>query len=126
MVMCSRCKKRAAVVFITKMEGNEAKNEGLCLKCAKELKIPNVDMMMNQLGINDDEIDNISDQMEDMFSQMGDEDFTPGGAPSMEFFNRLMSDIKADADAGGAHLGSAAKGKGSDFLHPFHVRLSFF
>ena len=99
MVMCSRCKKRAAVVFITKMEGNEAKNEGLCLKCAKELKIPNVDMMMNQLGINDDEIDNISDQMEDMFSQMGDEDFTPGGAPSMEFFNRLMSDIKADADA---------------------------
>lgn len=78
--------KRAAVVFITKMEGNEAKNEGLCLKCAKELKIPNVDMMMNQLGINDDEIDNISDQMEDMFSQMGDEDFTPGGAPSMGVF----------------------------------------
>ena len=45
MVMCSRCKKRAAVVFITKMEGNEAKNEGLCLKCAKELLIS-----LNSLG----------------------------------------------------------------------------
>ena len=99
MVMCSRCKKRAAVVFITKMEGNEAKNEGLCLKCAKELKIPNVDMMMNQLGIDDDEIENISDQMEEMFSEMGDENFTPGGAPSMEFFNNLMNNIRSNEGA---------------------------
>ena len=82
MVMCSRCKKRAAVVFITKMEGNEAKNEGLCLKCAKELKIPNVDAMMNQLGIDEDELENITDQMEEIFSDIEDENFSPGGAPS--------------------------------------------
>ena len=82
MVMCSRCKKRAAVVFITKMEGNEAKNEGLCLKCAKELKIPNVDAMMNQLGIDEDELENITDQMEEIFSDIEDENFSPGGAPA--------------------------------------------
>ena len=46
--MCSRCGKNVAVVFITKMEGNETKNEGLCLKCARELHIKPVDEMMEK------------------------------------------------------------------------------
>lgn len=100
MVMCSRCKKRAAVVFITKMEGNEAKNEGLCLKCAKELKIPNVDAMMNQLGIDEDELENITDQMEEIFSDIEDENFSPGGAPSKELFDRIMNTIQAEQNEG--------------------------
>ena len=58
--MCSRCGKNVAVVFITKMEGNETKNEGLCLKCARELHIKPVDEMMEEKGIPDDDLDSQS------------------------------------------------------------------
>ena len=49
--LCSRCKKNVAVVFISKMEGDKTINEGLCLKCAKELGLPQVDDMMKRMGI---------------------------------------------------------------------------
>lgn len=78
--MCSRCKKHPAVIFVTRMDGSEPKNEGLCLRCAKELKLPNVDNIMQQLGITEDDIDTIADQMEDVMDQLGDENFIPGGA----------------------------------------------
>ncbi len=91
MVMCSICKKHPAVIFVTRMDGSEPKNEGLCLRCAKELKLPNVDNIMQQLGITEDDIDTIADQMEDVMDQLGDENFIPGGAPSMEFMNSLMN-----------------------------------
>ena len=55
--MCSRCHKRMAVLFITKIENNETKNEGLCLKCAKEMGLPQVDEMMKRMGISDDELE---------------------------------------------------------------------
>lgn len=97
MVMCSRCKKRAAVVFITRMDGNEQKNEGLCLKCAKELNLPNVDGIMKQLGLNDEDLDTISDQVDEMFSEMDDSDFTPGGAPSMNFFSNMLGKMQNQA-----------------------------
>ena len=48
MVLCSRCKKRPAVVFITSMQGNEKKNEGLCMVCAKESNIPQISEYMEQ------------------------------------------------------------------------------
>ncbi len=51
MMMCSKCKKRPAVVFITAVQGNEKKNEGLCLTCAREQKIPQVSEYMDRLGI---------------------------------------------------------------------------
>ena len=91
MVMCSRCKQRMAIVFITRMDGNEPKNEGLCLKCAKELNLPNVDGIMQQLGINDEDIDTITEQMDEMMSEIGDEDFVPGGAASMDIFNNILN-----------------------------------
>ena len=53
--LCSRCKKNYAVIFITKIENGETKNEGLCLKCAKELGIKPVDDMMKKLGITDED-----------------------------------------------------------------------
>ena len=61
--MCSRCGKNVAVVFITKMEGNEMKNEGLCLKCARELHIKPVDEMMEKMGISDEDLDSLSGDM---------------------------------------------------------------
>ncbi|MCI9443801.1 MAG: ATP-dependent Clp protease ATP-binding subunit [Oscillospiraceae bacterium] len=72
--LCTRCKKRVAVVFISKMEKGETVNEGLCLKCAKELGLPQVSEMMRRMGITDEDLDMISDEMMNAF----------GGAESME------------------------------------------
>ena len=72
--LCSRCKKRLAVVFISKMEGDKTVNEGLCLKCAKDLGLPQVNDMMQRMGITDDDLDVINEEMMQAF----------GGAESME------------------------------------------
>ena len=72
--LCTRCKKRVAVVFISKIEKGETVNEGLCLKCAKDLGLPQVNDMMRRMGITDEDLDMISDEMMHAF----------GGAESME------------------------------------------
>ena len=61
--MCSRCGKNVAVVFITKLEGGVQKNEGLCLKCARELHIKPIDDMIEKMGISDEDLDNLSGEM---------------------------------------------------------------
>ena len=61
--LCSRCKKNVAVVFISKMEGDKTTNEGLCLKCAKELGLPQVDDMMKRMGISDEDLDTLNNEM---------------------------------------------------------------
>ena len=58
--LCSRCHKNVAVIFISKLEGGETKNEGLCLKCARELGIKPIDDMMKKMGISDEDLDNLS------------------------------------------------------------------
>ena len=83
MMMCSNCKKRPAVVFITSVQGNEKKNEGLCLTCAREKKIPQVAEYMERLGITDEEVDQLSDQMMGMLD--GDA-FEMGGSGLMPDF----------------------------------------
>ena len=83
MIMCSSCKKRPAVVFITSVQGNEKKNEGLCLSCARKRDIPQVAEYMNRLGITDEEIDQLSDQMMGMLD--GDA-FEMGGSGIMPDF----------------------------------------
>ena len=55
--MCSRCGKNVAVIFVTKSENGIQKNEGYCLKCARELHLPAIDDMMNRFGISDDDIE---------------------------------------------------------------------
>jgi len=88
MIMCSNCKKRPAVVFITSVQGNEKKNEGLCLACARERKIPQVSEYMERLGITDEEIDQLSDQMMGMLD--GDS-FEMGGQGIMpDFISNLF------------------------------------
>ena len=68
MQMCSRCHKRMAVLFITKIENNETKNEGLCLKCAKELGIPQVDTILSNMGISDDDLENMENDLEGLIA----------------------------------------------------------
>ncbi|MDD6023986.1 MAG: AAA family ATPase, partial [Oscillospiraceae bacterium] len=69
--LCNRCKKNYAVIFITKIENGESKNEGLCLKCARELGIKPVEDMMNKLGITEEDLENMTGEM---MGLMGGED----------------------------------------------------
>ena len=61
--ICSRCGKNPAVVFITKIEAGQTKTEGLCLKCARELHIKPIDDIMNRMGVSDEDLDNLSEEM---------------------------------------------------------------
>ena len=67
--MCSKCKKNVAVVFITKMENGVTLNEGYCLKCARSLGIPQIDQAVRQMGISEEDLDALSDEMGSMFGQ---------------------------------------------------------
>ncbi len=119
MVLCSRCKKRPAVVFITAMQGETQKNEGLCMLCAKEMKIPQVTDYMNQLGISDDDIEQISDQMMDLVD--GDV-FEHGGSSTLPPFIQEMinnnggdnGDTKGNKGIGSMFGGNFDKKKSTD------------
>lgn len=89
--LCSRCGKNVAVIFITKLENGQTKSEGLCLKCAKELGIKPVNDMLSQLGVGDDDIDKLS---EDLTSTLGD----PSALASM--FNPQQEGGEDEDDTG--------------------------
>ena len=90
MMLCSRCKKRPAVVFITSVQGGEKKNEGLCLLCAKEMKIPQISDYMKSMGITDDELEQFSDQMTEL---MDGDSFEMGGNNVMpQFLQNMFKD----------------------------------
>ena len=92
--LCSRCKKNIAVVFITRQENGKNVNEGLCLKCAKNLGLPQVDEMMRRMGITDEDLDNISNEMMGAF----------GGAENLEG----LSDADDPDDSGEDEDGKTA------------------
>ncbi len=97
-IICARCKKNVAVVFITKIENGTPTNEGLCLKCAKELGIKPVQDMMQNMGISDEELDGISNEMLAAFGgaenmddvEDGGEDDN-GKTATFPFLNKLFS-----------------------------------
>ena len=96
--MCSRCGKNVAIIFITKIENGVTKNEGLCLKCARELHIKPVDDVINKMGISDEELDNLSGDM--LTAMNGVEELTAsddddgsaddGKTATFPFLNRLF------------------------------------
>ncbi len=81
MIMCSRCKKRPAVVFMTRLDGNNQSNDGLCLICAKELGIKPVEDLMKKFGISDDDLEAFSEQMM-LPADTENGDFEQGGSPT--------------------------------------------
>lgn len=105
MMMCARCKKRPAVVFITTMQGEEKHNEGLCLVCAKELGVPQVNDYLKQMGISDEDFE------ESYKAIFGDDEanpddnddvdgFMPGGAGTVpQFLQSLFGGEKSDSDS---------------------------
>ena len=112
MVKCSKCKKRYAVVFVTKLEDGEKKTEGLCLQCARELGVPVDDIMGDQLkkfGISSDQLEELEQNMaelaeSDALSPEFADDDNPalpndGGAPSLniqKIINEAFGNISGD------------------------------
>ena len=98
--MSSRCGKNVAVIFITKLEGGTSKNEGLCLKCARELGIKPIDDMMKKMGISDEELDNLTNEMmsafggaegmESLMNPASEEDEDEGRTATFPFLNQLF------------------------------------
>lgn len=82
-MICSKCKKRPAVLFVQRMENGKAVNEGLCWVCAKEAGLPQISDIMNQMGITEDEMEAMSQQLMELAD--GDS-FEPGGADTMPSF----------------------------------------
>ena len=72
--MCVKCKKNVAVLFITRIENGVSLNEGYCLKCARSLGIPQIDDAVKQMGISEEDLDMISDEMGNIFGQADDSD----------------------------------------------------
>ena len=100
--LCSRCKKNVAVVFISRMnEKNEMVNEGLCLKCAAQLGLPQVEEMMKRMGITPEDLENINsemmqafggaEEMSDLPEDSGEDDEESGKTATFPFLNRLFS-----------------------------------
>ena len=104
-MICSKCRKRMAVVFITTMQGEEKKNEGLCLVCAKELGVPQVNEYIKQMGISEEDFEESykaifgEDELDEFDDESGDDitAFKAGGAGTMPQFlqNLFRSDNKA-------------------------------
>ena len=140
--LCSRCKKNVAVVFISRLnEKNEQVNEGLCLKCAAQLGLPQVDEMMKRMGITPEDLDSISNEMMQAFGgaeelpespEDGEEDDEESGkTATFPFLNRLFGNggtpaqPQQGAENGGApHNGGRKTEKKRKFLDNYCINLS--
>ena len=119
--LCTRCKKNVAVVFITKLEEGKTVSEGLCLKCAKSLGLPQVDDMMKRFGISDDDLDALTNEMMhafggaeslDILSEDEDEgDDENGKTATFPFLNRLFSGGDVPARSEGEKESQDTKGE---------------
>ena len=90
-MVCIRCQKRPAIIFIQRMENGQMKQEGYCLHCARELHIKPVDDLMKQFGMSEQDLDNMENRMESMMEELGDSN------PLSMLMN--MSGSGEDADA---------------------------
>lgn len=112
--LCSNCKKNVAVIFITKIENGTTHNEGLCLKCAKKMGIKPVDDIMKRMGVTDEDLDSLTEEMMGMLSPAGeesmelatvedeneDEDEAEGQTATFPFLNKLFGNMNRDGEEG--------------------------
>ena len=137
--MCSRCKVRPAVVFITKIEANEQRQEGLCLKCAKELNIKPITDVISKMGIGDDEIEQIAGEMADVMESLDSSDLSSlvptedgadnTGAPAFDlrklFMNPGVPDkVKNDGEKSAPKKNPKKNEKERKFLNQFCIDLT--
>ena len=107
-MLCSRCKKRQAVVFISTIQGNDKRDEGLCLICAKELGVPQVNDYLEKMGISDEDLEesykmifgDVDEESGADADSGADDDFTPGGAGTMmPFFKRFAANNDSQTES---------------------------
>ena len=107
-MLCSRCKKRQAVVFISTIQGNDKRDEGLCLICAKELGVPQVNDYLEKMGISDEDLEesykmifgDVDEESGANADSGADDDFTPGGAGTMmPFFKRFAANKDSQTES---------------------------
>ena len=147
--ICSRCKKNVAVIFITRIEGNESKNEGLCMKCARELHIKPVDDIFAKMGLSDEDLDHLTEDMTTMMGEglaalqqsamdgedSGNEEDDEGKTATFPFLSRLMGqsgnsnaqDAMTPADSGkpgGNPAGKEGRGAKKKFLDSYCIHLT--
>ncbi len=108
--MCSRCKKNVAVIFVARIDGGQSKNQGFCLKCARELNIKPIDDMMKRMGISDDDLDTLTSEMQSALGSVEDmellqsqpedevenEEDDEGKTATFPFLNRLFGNGGSD------------------------------
>jgi len=125
MTVCSRCKKRPAAVFITKLEGGETKQEGLCITCARELGIKPIDDIIKKMGLSEEDLERMEadvqtfmESMEDGGSLpdtlMGDESGVPDGRTPLLNFQKIMNEGMGAASQNGANAEKKGGKKGND------------
>ncbi len=88
--LCTKCKKNMAVVFITKIENGVTMNEGYCLKCARSLGIPQLDAAVQQMGFSEEDLDNLTDEMSNMFGQIEESDEADSQTATFPLLNQLF------------------------------------
>ena len=106
MKLCSKCKKRPAVVFMSDMSNPDSEPNGLCLVCAKELGIKPVDDMLKRMNISDEDIEQMSEQFMDLMAldedaddaMLNDETFDLGTAPAMPFINKIFNSFSGKTE----------------------------
>ena len=142
MTLCSRCRKRAAVVFITKIENGESKQEGLCIQCARELGIKPVDDMIKKMGLSDQDIEQMNSDVEDFiqsleesganlpdnfpFSADGtDDEESDGRAPAINF-QKLINSMPGTSEdrKDGKEKGNGKKQKERKYLDTYCQNLT--
>ncbi len=100
--MCTKCRKNVAVVFVTKIENGVTLNEGYCLKCARSLGIPQIDAAVKQMGISEEDLDALSDEMISMFGQKDDsedDDDIESRTATFPLLNQLFGSSNMPAEA---------------------------
>lgn len=97
-MLCSRCHKNPAVFFISKVEGDKTTNEGLCVSCAMELNIGPIKQVMESMGISEDEMKEVSEQMQLMMDNEGEEGFEPGGAMPMSLLQGMFGNKEENTE----------------------------
>lgn len=93
-MICSRCKKRIAVVFITRVENGKTINDGLCIQCARELGIKPVNDLVEKMGVTDEDLENMGNELENIMGQDNNENgenFEPGGATTFPFLENMFN-----------------------------------
>ena len=105
MKLCSKCRQRPAVIFISRIEGDKTTQEGLCIKCAMDMNIGPIKDMMSKMGITEEDIDALNEQFGDALSGIEEDGgFEPGGAPTLPFLQSLFGGNQPSKNDNGSEL----------------------